>query len=373
LLVFLFCLAPIAVFSGCSCSQDPTQTPYQLSCTGNTQMFYGDTELYVGAWQTCSNTVFTAGLEFTEYSIYQTITLPFGGGFEVQGDLIIPPTTGINNTISFIVAPASGQTTPPNATLEIFGNLFVNGNFNVTVDYIIIHGNVTLSPTGYLTLNPSTLLTIHGNINGSQSNISFAGTTNNTVITIDGSLTQTGLGYISFAHANVTIQGQVNAPNSVLTIEAITNTQIRAPAFSVQNATLDMLPTDMGQSNLNTNFHILLVPSPITFPCVFEQEWTCGNYKVNATINTSAGLSIILHAPYLQVDHDQYCCFESIDSCTCAPYTGKPLPIECQPVCIGWICDTAGFVVGWVVGGVLATALLSVSCLLFVRDFIATL
>jgi len=336
-------------------------------------MFYGDTELYVGAWQTCSTTIFTANLEFTEYSIYQTITLPFGGGFQVHGDLIVPPTTGINNTISFIVAPVSGQTTPPNATLEIFGNLLVNGNFDVAVDYIIIHGNVTISPTGFLTLNPSTLLTIHGSINGSQSNIAFAGTTNNTEITIDGSLTQTGLGYISFAHVNVTIAGQVNAPNSVLTIEAITNTQIRAPAISVRNATLVMLPTDMGQSNLNKTFHILVVPSHITFPYVFEQEWTCGNYKVNPTINTGAGLSIILHAPYLQVDHDQYCCFEGIDNCTCAPYSGKPLPIECQPSCTGWICDTAGFIAGWVVGGVLATALLSVSCMLFVRDFIATL
>jgi len=279
------------------------------------------------------------------------------GVFTVQGDMILPETTSGNNVTILSSNPGGDGT---NATLEVFGDLLVNGLTNITVDNVVVHGNLIISSTGNLWLESSVIL-IHGNIN-TQGDIAIVGnnTQQQSKVNISGSLTANGVQNITFVGCVVSVgrnqssQGSINAPGTTITIGALTITTIDA-ALTAQSVLLRMDPIDKGQSHFKT-YPIVQTTSPINFPVTFEQDWTCGDYKVNATISTNSGISVTLSGEPLTVAQTQYCCFE-----TCYIPSG----------CTEWICDTVGFIVGWIIGGIIAASVLIVSCTLFARDFIS--
>jgi len=357
-LVIFLCLIPIGVLGSCSCSQS---SQFSQTCSGDSQWFLGTTELFVGDRQTCDATVFTSSFNLNSYnSTDQAIELSQNGVFQVQGDMIIPQMSSNNITV-FV----STDVTPTNATFEIFGNLIVNGITNITVDNIIVHGNVFVSGTGQLSFQSKSLL-IYGNFN-TQGNVAFVGTVQNAIVSFGGSfVAQNGAQNIafvgcvvSFASSN-TSQAIINAPGSNITIGALSTTIINA-TVSAKSVTLRMDPIDQGQSNFRIPYHVIQTTSPINFPVTFEQGWVCGDYKVNATISTTSGVTVTFSGNKLVLQDPQYCCFEGY-------------PAACQtptPTCNLWICDQAGFIVGWVIGGVVAAAVLITSCTLFARDFMA--
>jgi len=364
LLLFL-CLSlhfPMGVLAYCSCNQDASVIPTLQQCTGDNQTFIGETEFYVGDWTTCGITVFTSSLSISPYDSSQALHISSGGSLFIYGDLTIPPTTSNYNIT--IVADDMTQ----NSSIEIFGNLIVNGRLIIDVQYIVIHGNVIISSTGDLTVLEE-VLHISGNITA-QANCTFEGESNVTaMIEIDGSVVGLPGASFLFSYSTVTIKGGINAPNTDLTIEAITVTSLTVPSVIVRSVILVMEQIDMGNSHLGVPYQIFQAPAS-TLLVKFLQEWSCGNYQVTANISTSKGLSVILNAPPLTINDNQYCCFENMDFCVCAMSSSSSIPPECVQPCVGWVCDTAGVVAGWVVGGVMAVVILSVACTLLARDFI---
>jgi len=364
-IVFLFvCLVPTVVFcqAGCSCSQDPTQTPIQQSCTGDTQVFVGDTELFAGEWITCPTTLFTSTFSITPQNIPQTIEIY--NLFQVQGDMIIPTTSGANNTILYI-----DQNIPSNATLEVLGNLLVDGVLNITVTNVIIHGNVIVSSTGQLFINPGNILIINGNVT-SQNDITFVGSIYSNIpvdLLIGGAVE--GTNSITLDGFRGSIKGGIYAPSANLTVGALTVTSINTTSILVGSINLVMLPVDQGQANFNKRFVIFDTIFPVSASITFHQGWNCGSYNVTPNISNSTGISIFITGLPLNITSPNYCCFEGLDPCACAPYSGQPIPASCTPVCVGWVCDTTGFIIGWIVGGVLASTILTFSCYLLGRDF----
>jgi len=350
LLVFL-CIVPISVQGTCSCSQD---SPYSQTCSGDSQSFLGDTELFVGDWQTCDNTKFLSNFNIASYNVDQVIYVTQFGAFQVQGDMIIPS----GNNLSVIVSSNPSGT---NATLEIFGNLVVDGLVYVVMDNVVVHGDVIVSSTGQLSIE-SNNTHIYGNVS-TQSNISFVCLLLNSTVNIGGSfIAQNGAQNITFVGCAVSVgngnssQG-INAPGTNITIGAITITTIKA-SISAKSVILRMDPIDQGQSKFNT-YHVIQTTSPINFPVIYEQGWVCGNYTVNAIISTTSGVSVTLSGNPLTIQQDEYCCFEG-NPPVCIPYS-----------CNGWICDRVGFIVGWVIGAIIGGAVMIVSCSLFICDFMA--
>jgi len=207
----------------------------------------------------------------------------------------------------------------------------------------------------------SNIIHVHGNV-FTQGDVTIIG--NNTAqqsnVKIDGSfVAQNGVQNITIVGClmsvgNNTSLGGFNAPLTTITIGALTETSINA-SISAQSVILRMDSVDKGHSNFGFPYTIVRSTSPINFPVTFEQDWTCGNYKVNATISTTSSISVTWNGQPLLMSQPEYCCFESCPSSGCSD----------------WICDTAGFIIGWVIGGIVAGAVLIVSCTLFARDFMA--
>jgi len=276
--------------------------------------------------------------------------------------MIIPQTFGNNITIE--VAPnVNGVNT--NATLQIFGNLQVNGlTFIEYFDQVIVYGNLVVSNTGALTVQ-SNNVQIYGDVI-TQGNIAFVGNSTQppSNVTIGGSFTaQNGAQNITFVGCVVTVgsnntsQGNISAPGANITIGALTVTKIKA-SITAQSVILRMDPVDKGQSLFGTYQIIQTTPFNLVYPVTYEQGWVCGDYQVNGTISTNtSGLYVNMNGNPLTTQSAQYCCFET---CVVATTT-----------CSDYMCNPAGYIVGWIVGGVVAGAILIVSCTLFARDFIA--
>jgi len=358
-------LLPIGTLAVCSCSQDTTVSPVALNCLGDSQTFIGDTQLYIGTWVACTSTSFDADFEVSPFGSNQTLHIPSGGSLEVTGNLSIPETG------QFTVMIVADDLTN-NSTLEVFGNLIVDGSLNIVVATIVIHGNVIVSPMASLYFLTVSTLDIRGSIS-TQGNLIFEGNPNNTnnPVSIGGSLSGIGVETIQISRVNVSVQGSINATNAELIITPLTLTSLSAKTVAVQSVQLIMGQPDMGESNFGVSFQIIR-SSPCTFPNNFVQNWTCGSYRVNDTISTTQGLSLIIHGQNLTTKDSDYCCFRNLDLCTCASVKGSPMPQECQVMCQGLDCDTAGVVIGWIIGAILILAILSVACTLFLRDFLAT-
>jgi len=300
----------------------------------------------------------------------QVITLNPLGVLEVMGDLV---TLGNDLTISAEPGDPSNGTIQ-NATLEIYGNLRVNGIVTLSAENIIIHESVFVMNSGSLLFQSSNVL-IYGDIT-TWANVAFLGANQNSTVKIVGSILAVGAQNITFNRCIVSV-GAINAPTTTLTIGAITATTVNAKSISAESVTLKMLPIDQGQSHFQHSFQIF--SSPIIFPVnstsniVFEQDWVCGNYNVSHTISTTNGLSIILNGNPLTAADAQYCCFEQIDVCSCV-FNGQPLPSQCVPSpapCEVYLCSQSAFVIGWIIGAVLAVFLFGVSCTVCIRDIVS--
>jgi len=205
----------------------------------------------------------------------------------------------------------------------------------------------------------------------------FLGANQTSTVKIAGSILAVGAQNITFTNCIVSV-GAINAPTSTLTIGAITATTVNAKSISAESVTLKMLPIDQGQFHFQHSLQIFSLSSPIIFPVnstsniVFEKDWVCGNYNVNYTISTTKGLSIILNGNPLTTADAQYCCFEQIDVCSCV-FNGAPLPSQCATpdLCDVYLCNQSSFVLGWIIGAVLAVFLLGTACTVCIRDLIS--
>jgi len=363
LLVLLCIVFPHIVHGVCSCSQASPGSQY---CSGDSQVFLGETELFVGSWQTCDTTSFQSNFTISAYNMTdQVISLGLLGVLEVMGDLVT-----LGNDLTISAPPANG--TVQNATLEIYGNLRVNGIVTLIADNIIIHENVFVMNSGSL-LFQSTNVLIYGSIT-TWANVAFLGANQNSTVKIAGSILAVGAQNITFTYCTVSV-GAINAPTTTLTIGAITATTVYAKSISAESVTLKMLPIDQGQFNFQRSFQIFSLSSPITIPVNFEKDWVCGNYNVSYTTSTTQGLSIILNGNPLTAADAQYCCFELIDVCSCVG-NGKPLPSQCTPtptpaLCEVYLCNQTAFVLGWIIGAVLAVFLLGLTCTVCIRDIVS--
>jgi len=329
--------------------------------------------MFVGSWQTCDTTLFQSNFTISDYNMTdQVITLGPLGVLEVMGDLV---TLGDDLTINAEPGnPANG--TIQNATLEIFGNLRVSGIVTLSAENIIIHESVFVMNSGSL-LFQSTNVLIYGNIT-TWANVAFLGANQSSTVKIVGSILAVGAQNITFTNCIVSV-GAINAPTTTLTIGGITATTVYAKSISAESVTLKMLPIDQGQFHFHHSFQIFSLSSPpIIFPVnstsniVFEKDWVCGTYNVNYTISTTKGLSIILNGNPLTTADAQYCCFELIDVCSCVG--NGALPAQCVPTpapCDVYLCNQTSFVLGWIIGAVLAVFLLGLTCTVCIRDIIS--
>jgi hypothetical protein len=354
------------VLGDCLCQY--TSSDGSLSCSGDSALYLGDTSLFVGTWTLCTSTLFIGSFQINSFNTTQVLYIPDSGSLTVTGDLVIPETTGnVTVEITQLIPSFSNY-----STLEVFGNMIVKGNLNISVDNVIVHGSVIVQPTGQLLISGVNFFHVEKNITLSGNGI-FQGSPNiiNATIIAQSLISLTSVTEIYFSFYNVIINGDIKLNNSPLTIAAITLTTISAQSATISLVQLQMLGVDTGSYNLNKKWHPLNLNSHFNGSVSFTKEWSCGSYYVTPTINTTNGITISLSGANLTIQDSPYCCFESIDECDCAQLSHNPIPSYCIAPCTEWICDKTGFVVGWVIGAIFIVAILSVACFLFCSDFIS--
>jgi len=194
------------------------------------------------------------------------------------------------------------------------------------------------------------------------------GVSNTTTITIQGAVNSLpGSTGIEISDGTFNVAGGFNIPGTSLVVEALTTTQVSTPSVIAQSIILEMSSSDKGQNNFNKPFQVFV--NSLTHPSVtFAQDWTCGSYYVNGTIQTTNGIWITFTGANISTTNTDYCCVENIDYCNCFTARGLPAPAECN-TCTTWSCDVTGFIIGWVIGAILLITMLGVACTLLWVDF----